>query len=355
MSDTDEIKKADIRIDEAKIVSIKRPLLLTLLVFSFAMGVFMGWGMVMFTSQPAEKGEAAPVNSDGTFRFIRASVKPGEPGKNLSTRELKPFQYKVNDLVESVLKSGDVVAVSVYFRDLNNGNWFGIREREKFSQKNLLKLPLMIAYFKWAEFNPLVLRRTIPYTGKELLAEQTAVKPLHDLEPGNSYTVNDLIFRMIVYDDAAAYSLLMTNLPPDRLDSVFTDLDVEYNPLKKEDPISLSAFASFYRILFNASYLSEEMSEKALRYLTKSALKGGMASGIPPNMDIASKFGERTIFVSTGGVEKKLYQRHEFAIIYHPNRPFLIGIMVQGDDFDTLTKVVRDITNLVYLEVDQQS
>ncbi len=58
---------------------------------------------------------------------------------------------------------------------------------------------------------------------------------------------------------------------------------------------------------------------------------------------------------SPDGEEEEVYQLHEFGIIYHPNRPFLVGIMVRGDDFNKLMKVIRDITRIVYEEVDQQS
>jgi beta-lactamase class A len=216
----------------------------------------------------------------------------------------------------------------------------------------------MMAYFKWAETNPLVLRKTLTYKGTENQAEeQKHIKPLAELQPGKRYTVNDLIFRMIAYDDTSAYSLLSANLPPGRLDRIFKDLNVEYDPHKdkEEDSLSLSAFAGLYRVLYNASYLNEEMSEKALRYLSKSTFRDGMASGIPQNIELAGKHGERTEAVTKNGEEDELYQLHEFGIIYHPNRPFLVGIMVRGNDFNKLMKVVRDITRLVYEEVDQQS
>jgi beta-lactamase class A len=136
---------------------------------------------------------------------------------------------------------------------------------------------------------------------------------------------------------------------------VFKDLNVEYDPHNDDDSLSLRAFASFYRVLFNASYLSEEMSEKALRYLARSSLKQGMSSGIPSNIDIAVKFGERIVKTAVNGKEAQLEQMHEFGIIYHPRRPFLVGIMARGDDANALMKIIRDITKLVYEEVDQQS
>ena len=334
---------------------IDRSLLLSLVAGAFSLGIFAGSGVGIFTSPSADKGEVVRENTEGTFRFIRAFVESNGPAKNRPTNELKPFQYKVNALIENSLKSGDATAVSVYFRDLSNGNWFGIREHEKFSPKSLLKVPLMIAYFKWAESSPLVLRKKLNYSGKDIGAGQDQGIHVNGLDPGKSYTVNDLIFRMIVHDDTAAYSLLYANLPSGRLDKVFKDLYVEYDPQKQEDSLSLNAFAAFYRVLYNASYLSEEMSEKALRYLSKSSFRNGMAAGVPPNIEIACRQGERTISASKEGEQQELQQLHEFGIIYHPNRPFLLGVMSRGNDVERLAKVIRNITRLVYEEVDKQS
>ena len=345
----DEKKTASIK------VSIKRSFLLILFAATFAFGVFVGAGMGVFTPPAASKGEAVPEGTDGSFRFIRAFVDSNSPGKNRTTKELKPFQYKVNALIENTLKRGSAAAVSVYFRDLNHGNGFGIRDQDKFSPKSLLKVPLMIAYFKWAETNPLILRKTLMSTGTGQETVQGQGDQVKKLEPGKAYTINDLIFRMIAHDDAEAYTLLYANLPSNRLEKIFNDLYVEYDPLKQENSLSLKAFAVFFRVLYNSSFLTEEMSEKALRYLSKSAFQTAMAAGIPPNVDIASKRGERRISVASNGSEKELSQLHEFGIIYHPHRPFLLGIMVQGEDLDQLTKIIRDITRLVYEEVDKQS
>jgi len=134
---------------------------------------------------------------------------------------------------------------------------------------------------------------------------------------------------------------------------------MNYDPEKNEDSLTLSAYASYFRVLFNASYLNEEMSEKALRYLARSVFRDGMAAGIPPEVSLASKAGERIIPTpdaeDADGAPSEVLQLHEFGIIYHPERPFLLGITARGSDFQSLARVIRDITGLVYAEVDQQS
>jgi beta-lactamase class A len=55
------------------------------------------------------------------------------------------------DYEKEKIKNGDITNLSVYFRNLNNGNRFGIEEKEMFSPASLMKLPLLMAYYKKSE------------------------------------------------------------------------------------------------------------------------------------------------------------------------------------------------------------
>ena len=341
--------------EEKNKITINRSLLLTLVAGAFALGIFIGAATGLFSPLPPLQGESLQDEPEGTFRFIRASVEAKHAGERLMTnRELKPFQYKVNSLIESDLKNADAESIAVYFRDLNNGNRFVIGERNVFDGDNHLKLPLMIAYFKWAESNPLVLRKKL-ICGVKPETEQRRETAMSKLELGKSYTVNDLIFRMIAYDDDAAYAMLSANLPANRLGKILKDLNGEYDPQKQNESLSLNTYAALFRVLFNASYLSEEMSEKALRYLSKTAFQDGIASAIPPNVDKAVDHEEMSIRSTGEGENSDMLQLQEFGIIYHQNRPFLLGVIARGSDDNRLETVIRDVTRLVFREVDQQS
>lgn len=258
--------------EEKNKITINRSLMLTLVAGAFALGIFIGAATGLFSPLPSLQGESLPEGPEGTFRFIRVSVEAKHADEKLMTnRELKPFQYKVNSLIESDLKNADAKSITVYFRDLNNGNRFVIGERDAFNGENHLKLPLMIAYFKWAESNPLVLRKKLIFVVKPE-TEQHRETAKNNLEPGKSYTVNDLIFRMIAYDDDAAYVMLSANLPANRLDKIFKDLNGEYDPQKQNESLSLNTYAALFRVLFNASYLSEEMSEEGTSLSFKDCL-----------------------------------------------------------------------------------
>ncbi|MDH4161691.1 MAG: class A beta-lactamase-related serine hydrolase [Nitrospirota bacterium] len=333
-----------------KNISISRSLIIILVTCAFALGIFIGRGSWLFGTGESRVDGPFQFSSED-FRYIRQSLQQESTPEGKKKRELKPFRYKVNALIEQKVAEESASSISVYFRDLDNGNRFGIREQDLFSPENQLKLPLLIAYFKWAEATPLVLRKKLTFTAPER-SKYRFLTPPSTIQQGTAYSVNDLLFRMIAYGDNDAYSLLAANLPPKRLQTINKDLYVNYDPSKKEDFLSLSSYASFFRVLFNASYLSEEMSEKALRYLTRSSFKKGMASAVPPEIEVANKAGERTIGSASG---QEIMQLHEFGIIYHPRRPFLLGITARGADYDQLVTVIRDITRLIYEEVETQT
>jgi hypothetical protein len=100
---------------------------------------------------------------------------------------------------------------------------------------------------------------------------------------------------MIVYSDNDAYNDLVKNLDPDETNQIYQDLDINIskafaNP--NGDIITVKDYASFFRILFNASYLDQDMSEKALSLLTQVEYKKALVAGVPDTIAVAHKFGE---------------------------------------------------------------
>jgi beta-lactamase class A len=264
--------------------------------------------------------------------------------------ELEPFKYKVERLIKERVAAGEIKAVSVYFRDLNDGPWFGINSQEQFSPASLMKLPVMIGWLKKAEADPTLLKRTLTFDDGEDWNAQQNIKPQVAIERGKKYTVEDLIYRMMAHSDNNAWHLLFKNIDVNYLDKILADLNVNYDPTKEEDFMTVKAYSSIYRILYNASYLSKGMSEKALEYLVHIDFKDGIVAGVPAGVTVASKFGERTL-----GNNGEIKQLHEFGIVYYPKSPYLLGVMTRGEDFGRSAAVIRDISHLVYEEINRQS
>ncbi|MHB8845786.1 MAG: serine hydrolase [Nitrospirota bacterium] len=332
---------------------IGRSQLLILLVLAFCLGVYVDRGIELFSGGQEVIGDERSAAGEGDYRYIRYAPRLAAGVRARPDRELKPFRYKVKALVEKDLKAGEAAVISVYFRDLRNGLRFGIGEQEKFPADSNLKLPLMIAYLKWAESSPLLLNRRFSYPAvSDVPAGPDA--PQDDPEGGRMLKVRTLISRMVAENDSRAYAVLAANLPPAYLQRIFRDIYINYDPAKHDAPMSFSAYASFYRVLFNASYLNRDMSEQALRFLSQASYRDGIISGVPQDIDVVAKYGERIIDGPQAGSPAGMKQLHEVGIVYHPRRPYIMGVMVSGSDPSRLQKVMRDISTLIFEEVNRQ-
>ena len=153
---------------------------------------------------------------------------------------------------------------------------------------------------------------------------------------------------MIIYSDNVAYDLLLENIDNRLLVQTFTDLGINIsqgftNP--SGNILSVKDYASFFRILYNSSYLNKTMSEKALKLLNQVEFDKALVAGLPSTITISHKFGERE-FLATG--EKQL---HDCGIIYLPDKPYLLCVMTRGKDISLLANAISQISSLIYRQL----
>lgn len=170
---------------------------------------------------------------------------------------------------------------------MRNGPWFGINEEADFSPASLMKLPVLFMYMKWAEIDPYLFDQVFIPTEPSLTPQVYEIS--NPIQIGTGYTVAELLYHLIVYSDNVASNTLIANVPVELQDRVFTDLNI---PLPKDMSYTLSVkeYASFFRILYNASYLTRNLSEKSLEVLSQSTFTGGLTGLLPTDIKVAHKF-----------------------------------------------------------------
>lgn len=260
------------------------------------------------------------------------------------TPENYKLQSKIEELINQKIKTKEISEASVYFRDLANGPWIGVNEGTLFSPASLLKVPIMITYYRLAENNPEILNKKITVDNIDHNETIPNIKPEKFIEAGKTYTIQELINYMIIESDNHASFVLINNLEADALNKTFNDLGINTPSLNKpENYMTVKEYASFFRVLYNASYLNKNYSEKALSILAQSKYKNGLVAGLPINTKIAHKFGEREVAETD--------QLHDCGIVYKPHKDYLICVMTRGNDFSTLTKAIQDLSSLVYQNI----
>ena len=208
----------------------------------------------------------------------------------------------------------------------------------------------MIACLKQAEEQPGFLSKRVLFEDETDYNQEQTIKPSQAIRRGRSYTVDELLRFSIAYSDNNANVLLFRTVNKKILMRTYRSFGVT-PPLKTngDDYMPVKQYASFFRVLFNASYLSGEMSQRALNYLLQSDYRQGIVAGVPASVRVAHKFGERV-----SGQRQEVKQLHDCGIVYYPQSPYLLCIMSRGPEFSTLDDIMKDVSGLVFEEIDRQ-
>lgn len=287
--------------------------------------------------------DAKSLDCDKRFPLLNPWLRC-EESERRQTAEYDVFAQELATFIQSKTNGTTIREVAVYFRDMNNGPWFGINEDEGFSPASLLKVPVLIAMLRAAEDDPEILERELRIDNVPQGMTTQSILPKETLRAGNTYTVDDLLRRMIVYSDNAAMSVvssLVTKTRPEEgyLGNTLADAGIPFSAAHGENFMTVKQVAALFRMLYNASFLSRPMSQKALELLAASEFDGGIAAGVPKDTVVAHKFGER-------GDE----QFHSCGIVY-AERPYVLCILSRGNGQTALRNLVEEIAVRVHTEV----
>ena len=294
---------------------------------------------------------------EGGYRFVSPLLECDSDREVLRNRELRPFKAKVEAIVRGLTQPAagpdalsapsTVRSVAIYFRELNDGLWFSIDEGLTFSPASMRKVPMMIAILKQTERVPGLLdREVVADLGQDHNARQN-FKPARPVELGGRYPVGELLSRMIADSDNNAFMLLSRVVEQEELGRVYGLLSMQPPSASGGDDHTVLTYAAFFRILYNGTYLSKEMSDRALEELTRVAFRPGIVAGVPEGIVVAHKFGER----SEDSGEKQL---HDCGIVYFPRHPYLLCMMTKGTDFADLAAALSAVSREVFQEIDGQ-
>lgn len=304
--------------------------------------ILLAAALTPLTFGPGASAEAVKPEQKAQRRLINPLL------DHIKFKELRPFKAKIQGRIEQAVKRGDIESAAVYFRSLSEGMWFGINERELFSPASIMKVPIMIAYYKAAERDPDILRKKLAYRMDEQdAAEGVAIR---SAIPGKLYTAEKLIRVMITESDNSAAAVLAENIPAQDLIGTFEFFGIAITGKDVRDSFdSLKISASLLRVLYNASYLNEKFSEQALEHLTHCTFTDGIRAGVPAEYEVAHKFGARAL-------EGDIKQLHDVAIVYYTGNPYLLSVMTKGTgkDYSGMARLIRDISSVTFEEVSSQ-
>ncbi len=315
-------------------------------VVGLLIGFFIEWKISLYQEAGAMFNfkKVHPLNNHSEFTNPLIGFDTSEKTHS----EYTQLKNKIQALINDPEASGQADNLSIYFRNLETGEWVGINQNEDFNPASLFKVPVMMFYFKLAESDPDILLRTYAYSANDirLLKSAQGSDLSTRLIQDKRYTVNELLYEMIVRSDNVAKYLLILNSAGSELDNMYGDLGIQIH--KQEGnryTISPRTYSLFFRTLYNVTFLNGEMSERALEMLNETDFKDGLVAGVPSDVKVAHKFGQYTN-INNGAAAS--VEAHDCGIIYYPRSPYLLCVMTRGKDTKQLEAIISQISRITY-------
>ncbi len=309
---------------------------------------YTGWETRRIYKQTTATG-SVPLRIN-SFQFVKPLlVCDTRPEKNYIG--IKSLENDLIDLIEREKQAGNIETVSVYFQDFNSDGRIDINKDEKFHPASIGKVPIMIGTLYLAENDPSLLSQSYIYPTETLdeNAEQE-ITPKNPVKPGETYTVNDLIEKMIKYSDNNALILLLRIIKPEIFNTLYQNLQIslpsDINKPDNFDFMTTRDVSYFFRLLYNATYLSNELSDKALKLLSETDYNNGLVAGIPAGIPVSHKFGIEKITSENGITNRQL---HDCGIVYHSRNPYLLCVMTKSlADTPQIETTIKHISEAVW-------
>lgn len=264
--------------------------------------------------------------------------------QNISTAAVNALEDAIRSAIDSEKVDHDLSDIGYYFRDLSEGPWVLVNPDFKSIPASLLKVPLAITVYERAERDPSFLATKVELASGESqdVDRNEFFQPKERIQPGVSYTIEDITRYMLAESDNAALYLFGRLFSVDELQDSYTRLGIRPPEVGSQGyTMDVKTYASFFRILYNGTYLTKADSNHVLSLLARSSFTQGLVAGVPEGIVVAHKFGEMR-------TQDGALQLHDCGIVYKPKHPYLICVMTKGRDYAALARVISQLSQITY-------
>ncbi|MBI3633015.1 MAG: serine hydrolase [Candidatus Vogelbacteria bacterium] len=313
-------------------------------IVTFGLGLLVGISVHWMASySKPDTNYTGPLREKTSYKLIQPLL-ACQISNNKNFRKESVVEDGIQSVVDNIHHLGLAKDVSVYFQNFNNGHWTGVNEDELYAPASLNKVSLLIAFLKQAEVNPSILDQKVKFAGA--INPRTNDAEFVPMIKGQTYSVKDLLSRLIIYSDNDAKDYLHQLIDQNYVNDIFTDLGLSAPILNDVgDTLSAKSYSLFFRTLYNSTYLNQYMSEAALELLSRTNFDQGLMAGLPATTTVAHKFGHRTVAPPMGGITEEL---HDCGIVYKPNNPYFVCVMTKGWNLSDLESAIKMVSKKIY-------
>jgi beta-lactamase class A len=243
-----------------------------------------------------------------------------------------------NDLKPAIEKEishfGAEQNIGFFLQDSTTGAWLGINEKTGFTPASLLKIPIMLGILKKVTLEEISLKDSMKILPEDLDSNSGKL-----YKKGAGYEISfwNLLEEMILASDNTAKNVLRRQLSPSELNAIFAHVGIP-NPYqeKSEPTVTPRGYTRLFKALYFATYVSPELSEKALSITTDTQVESLISAGVPPEIQVAHKYGERPDGISDCG------------IVYENSSPYYLCIMTKDLELSKSKELISNLSKITY-------
>ena len=298
----------------------------------------LGWILILVLSNAWLGFLVWRSDSESSGRF---SMKYPLLSKRLAVEDQNDFLLDFEPLRQEIKSYLNKIPIdhSFYVEYLPSGVSVRGHGDEKFRGASLMKIPLVVDLFRRAEEGHVDLDAPVVVTEQQINDAGGFGNVTH-LRPGDRITLREAARLVLTLSDNTAAAVLM-----DRMGTIVQEgsvLNMLDLPITKESGnggilISAMSYASIFKCLYLSCFLSPASSQEILEELSRSANRDRLVAGIPGDVKAANKIGAFNEEVQS-----------DCAIVYEPNRPYLICLMLSTPDSVEVAKHFKTVSKMTY-------
>jgi beta-lactamase class A len=214
----------------------------------------------------------------------------------------------------------------IVIKDLRN-NWEISYNKDKlFPSASLAKIPIMSACFLAAEEGKIKLDREVALKNSDKLTGSGILK---ETRAGVTFSIEELIGRMIYDSDNTATNMLTNMVGIDYLNNVFNSFGLKNTNLSRkvadffsrdkgiENYTTAEDMASIFERMYRRNLVNKDVSEKCLKLLKLQRVNDRIPKYLPVDVTVAHKTGlERSVC-------------HDVGIVFSCKGDFLICVLTK--------------------------
>lgn len=233
----------------------------------------------------------------------------------------------------------DWADMSVYFEVMNTGANISVNPDLKIWPASLTKLPVAMIAMKKVERGEWTMDQqfTMDIEDVDLLSQPQVVSQI-----GKSFPLSFILERLLLESDNSAFKMISSELTKAELDSIGEEVGLD-ELFTMDSKLSAKEYTRLLRALHSSTYLDHKNSQKLLSLLNDSKFDKFLKAGVPDKIPVAHKWGvnyDFNVYADSG-------------IIYTPDRPYIISVMIQGKSNDQKADQAR--AELLMKEVSERA